>query len=224
MEVSKEYLTSIIDSTLLKPNAVKKDVELLCEQAVLHSFGAVCIRPCDVSYASQILKGTSVKVCTVVGFPWGIQSLETKVREACEAVRKGAVEIDMVINRSYLKEKNDMALKEEILSVVRSVYLDACIKTILETCELTDEEIVKACLIAEESGVNYVKTSTGLYKGATVKAVKLMHKTVPNLGVKAAGGIKDWKKAYKMIDAGANRIGTSSGVKILSEYMMSSAK
>lgn len=227
MGISKDYLVSIIDHTLLKPNATKKDVELLCEEAVLYHFGAVCIRPCDVDYASRILKETDVKTCTVVGFPWGIQTIENKVDEACQAIRHGASEIDMVINRSYLKEKDYKKLLKEISDVVRlskslahNTYFknEFIVKTILETCELTDDEIVQACLIAEKAGADFVKTSTGLYKGATVKAVKLMHETVPNLGVKASGGIKSWDKAYKMIKAGATRIGTSSGVKILLEY------
>lgn len=233
MEISKDYLTRIIDHTLLKPNATKKDVELLCEEAVLYHFGAVCIRPCDVSYASQLLGGVQllggagVKVCTVIGFPWGIQTIENKVDEACQAIRHGASEIDMVINRSYLKEKDYKKLLKEVSDVVgfskplaRNMYhKDLIVKTILETCELTDDEIVQACLVAEEAGADFVKTSTGLYKGATVKAVRLMHKTVPNLGVKASGGIRSWDKAYKMIKAGATRIGTSSGVKIISEYV-----
>lgn len=230
MKISKDYLTSIIDHTLLKPNAIPKDVEHLCAEAVLHSFGAVCVRPFDVKYVAELLKDTGVNVCTVIGFPWGIQTTATKIKETYEALCNGATEIDMVINRAYLKEKNYSNLEKEIYSVVRAGGLaysrGITTKVILETCELTDDEIVKACLIAEDAGAHYVKTSTGLYKGATLKAVKLMHKTVPNLGVKASGGIKDWKKAYKMIKAGTNldlsvpfRLGTSSGIKIVSGYV-----
>lgn len=230
MEITKEYLASIIDSTLLKPNATKKDVEFLCEEAVLYNFGAVCIRPCNVEYVSKLLEDSKVEVCTVVGFPWGIQSTESKADEACRLVYDGASEIDMVINRSYLKDKDYESLKNDISRVVMysksAMYTsqmfkkhDVKVKAILETCELTDDEIVQACLTAEKAGVDYVKTSTGLYAGATVEAVSLMHKTVPNLGVKAAGGIKTWEDAKKLIEAGATRLGTSSGVKILSEFL-----
>lgn len=230
MEITKEYLVSMIDNTLLKPNVMVKDLELLCEEAVMYSFGAVCVRPCDVKYASKLLEESKVKVCTVVGFPWGIQSTESKADEACRLVYDGASEIDMVINRGYLKEKNYDLLKNDIHSVVlyskSAMYTsqmyqkhDVKVKAILETCELTDDEIIQACLIAKDAGVDYVKTSTGLYKGATVKAVRLMHKTVPEIGVKASGSIKSWEKAEKMIKAGATRIGTSSSVKILSEFL-----
>lgn len=219
MEITKDYLASIIDHTLLKPNAMTKDVDHLLEEAVMHHFGTVCIRPCDLRYVHHNLEGTGVKTCTVLGFPWGIQSIENKVKEAYAAVRDGADELDIVINRGYLKGGRHDLSKKELNDIVIRVNENIVIKAILETCELTEEEIKTACKIAEESGVDYVKTSTGLYKGATVKAVKLMHKTVPNLGVKASGGIKDWETAYKMIKAGATRIGTSSSVKILLEYM-----
>lgn len=219
MEITKDYLASIIDHTLLKPNATTKDVDHLLEEAVMYHFGTVCIRPCDLRYVHHNLEGTGVKTCTVLGFPWGIQSIENKVKEAYAAVRDGADELDIVINRGYLKGGRHDLSKKELNDIVIRVNENIIIKAILETCELTEEEIKTACKIAEESGVDYVKTSTGLYEGATVKAVKLMHKTVPNLGVKASGGIKDWETAYKMIKAGATRIGTSSSVKILSEYM-----
>jgi len=228
MEITKEYLVSIIDSTLLKPNATKKDIEFLCEEAVLYNFGAVCIRPCDVEYAAKLLKDSKVNVCTVIGFPWGIQTIETKVNETHEVIYHGAREVDMVLNRSYLKDKNvKMLLKEMkyvVLNAQNSYADDVITKVILETCELTDEEIVKACLTAEKAGFKYVKTSTGIYKGATVEAVSLMHKTVPKLGVKAAGGIKTWEDAKKLIEAGATRLGTSSGVNILSGFLTQNQK
>jgi len=228
MEISKDYLVSIIDHTLLKPNATKKDLDLLLSEAALHKFGAVCIRPCDVSYASHEMKDTGVKICTVVGFPWGIQSIESKVYEAQHAILEGADEIDMVINRYYAKgEKLEDygLLRKEIGDVVRGcrnpIYAkrNILVKVILETCELTEYEIVMACLAAKDGCADYVKTSTGLYKGALVKDVKLMKKIVPKLGVKASGGIKDWKKAEKLIKAGATRLGTSSGIEILKGYM-----
>ena len=227
MKISKDYLASIIDHTLLNPDATTNDIERLCEEAVLHGFGTVCIRPNDVSRVSQLLHNTGVKVCTVIGFPWGIQTRKAKIEEAYEAIHNGAAEIDVVLNRSYIKDKYHVILKRELSEIIANAKLsipsqdDVLVKIILETCKLTDDEIVKACLISEEAGADYVKTSTGLYGGATLKDVKLMHKTVPNLGVKASGGIKDWNKAYKMIKAGATRIGTSSGVKILEGYLKS---
>lgn len=227
MKISKKELVAMIDHTLLKPNATTKDVDHLCEEAIMYHFGAVCIRPCDVEYASKLLKGSNVKVCTVIGFPWGIQTIETKVNEIHEVIHLGATEVDPVINRSYLKDNDDKMLLKEIrylvLNAQNSYADDVIVKTILEVCELTDDEIVRACLTAEKAGlrpnVDYVKTSTGLYEGATVEAVSLMHKTVPNLGVKAAGGIRTWEGAKKLIEAGATRLGTSSGVKILSEFL-----
>lgn len=213
-----------IDSTLLKPNATTKDIEHLCNEAVLYQFGAVCIRPWDVRYVSKLLKDTGVKVCTVVGFPWGIQTIENKITETNEAIFNGAREIDMVINRGYLKEQNYDMLKREIHDIVVNAKSlmhtnrDVVVKAILEACELTDDEIIKACEIARDAGADYVKTSTGAYKGATAKAVKLMYKTVPNMGIKAAGGIKTFEDALRMLKAGATRIGTSSGVKILKGY------
>lgn len=227
MKISKDYLVSIIDHTLLKPDATFEDVELLCEEAVMYHFGAVCIRPCDVRYVARTLQGSGVKVCTVVGFPWGIQSIDAKVHEAQQYIYDGADEIDMVMNRGYIKE--DLVggynkLVKEIGNVVTncktSIYSanEVIVKVILETCMLVKDEIVQACLAAKAGGADFVKTSTGLYEGATVKAVKLMHKTVPELGVKAAGGIRDWDTAHKMIKAGATRLGTSSGVNIVAGY------
>lgn len=215
----------MIDSTLLKPNATTKDVDHLCEEAIMYHFGAVCVRPCDVRYVAKNLKGSDVKVCTVIGFPWGIQSIESKVDEAMEVICYGATEVDMVMNRFYLKDKNYDMLRKEIRDVVdnskSSIYAtkDILVKVILETCELTDEEIIKACEIARDAGADYVKTSTGAYKGATVEAVKLMKKAVPELGIKASGGIRDWDTAYDMIKAGATRIGTSSGIMILDGFL-----
>ena len=221
MKITKEYLVSIIDSTLLKPNATQKDVEHLCEEAVMYNFGAVCVRPCDVRYVSNLLSATDVNVCTVIGFPWGIQTIANKIHEASEAFSNGVTEFDIVLNRSYIKDENYSLLYDELSTIkklVSSGSKDMIVKAILETCDLTDKEIVDSCITADKAGIDFVKTSTGLYKGALVKTVKLMHKTVPNLGVKASGGIKDWSKTYKLIKAGANRIGTSSGVDILKGY------
>lgn len=225
MKISKKELVAMIDSTLLKPEATLADVELLCEEAVMYHFGAVCVRPCDVRYVAKLLEGTNVKVCTVIGFPWGIQSIETKVAESYKSIDDGSTELDMVINRGYIKEKDYQMSRKEIESFVNASKQDrddTVVKVILETCKLTDEEIVKACLIAKDAGLSkedYIKTSTGLYEGATVKAVELIKETVPELGIKASGGIRDWDTAYKMIEAGATRLGTSSGVMILDGFL-----
>lgn len=226
MKISKKQLLAMIESTLLKPNATIDEIGLLCEEAMMYHFGAACVRPFDVKYVTNVLKGSDVDVCTVIGFPWGIQTIDSKVFEAQQAIYDGATQIDMVINRSYLQEKDYGLLEGEIKDVVdnskSSIYAkeDIIVKTILETSELTDEEIIKACEIARSAGADFVKTSTGAYKGATVKAVRLMHKTVPELGVKASGGIRGWDQAYKLIKAGATRLGTSSGLPILDEYIM----
>lgn len=222
MKISEEDLKKMIDQTLLKPEATSKDIEKLCNDAALYGFGAVCVRPGDVKQAYGILKETDVEVCTVIGFPWGIQTRNAKITEAEEALSNGATELDMVINRKYLKEKDYEKLKKEISHIVVTADMKDehknLVKVILETCKLTDDEIVQACLIAEEARADYVKTSTGLYEGATIKHVKLMKKTVPSMGVKASGGIKTWEDAYKMIKAGATRLGTSSGIPILEGY------
>lgn len=224
---SKYDLCAMIDHTLLKPNAPIEDVEKLCDEAIMYQFGAVCVRPCDVRYVAKKLQGSGVNVCTVVGFPWGIQSKDAKSYEAQQAIYDGANEIDMVINRLFAKGKHAddysklvTEISDVVLNCKNSIYAasDVIVKTILETCELTGNEIIQACLAAREAGADFVKTSTGLYKGATIKAVRLMYESVPELGVKASGGIRDLEKAYKMVEAGATRLGTSSGVKIVSEY------
>ncbi|MBU4502640.1 MAG: deoxyribose-phosphate aldolase [Nanoarchaeota archaeon] len=223
MRITEDYLKSIIDSTLLKPSAIPKDVELLCDEAVMIGFGAVCIRPDDVNYSSMLLHGTDVAVCTVVGFPWGIQKIKSKINEAYDAVCDGATEIDMVLNRAYLKSQDYSMLETEIKSVTNNAKNcvhakdDVIVKVILETDKLTDDEIIEACKISEQAGADFVKTSTGAYGGATEHHVKLMKQSC-NLEVKASGGIRDWDDAYKMIMAGATRLGTSGGANILKTY------
>lgn len=210
-----EY-NKFIDHTNLKQDATKEDIKKLCDEAISYDFMSVCVNPDFVKFASDLLLDSEVKVCTVIGFPLGASTTRTKVFETKDALKNGADEIDMVINVSALKDKNYDFVKNEIASI-KKVCKKHILKVILETCLLTDEEIVAACKLAKEAKADFVKTSTGFSKGgATVEAVKLMRETVKDsMGVKASGGIKTHEDLIKMIDAGANRIGTSSGTKIL---------
>lgn len=206
----------LVDHTILKANATDEEVEKLCQEALKYNFASVCVNPGYVSFCYKILKGSDVKVCTVIGFPLGATSTMAKVAETKEAVFEGAGEVDLVINISRLKAHDDKYVEEEIARVKHSAG-KALLKVIIETCLLTDEEKVRACLLAKKAGADYVKTSTGFSTGgATVEDIKLMRKTVGNeMGVKASGGIRTKEDFLKMIEAGASRIGTSSGVKII---------
>ena len=208
---------SYIDHTLLKPEATKEEIEQLVNEAKEYKFASVCVNPYWVSFCAEKLKETSVKVCTVIGFPLGATSTETKVFETKQAVQNGAEEVDMVINIGELKAKNDSAVKKDIEAVVNAAKGSAITKVIIETSLLSDEEKVRACQLAKEAGAHFVKTSTGFSNaGSIVEDVRLMRETVgPEMGVKASGGIRDYEKMKAMIDAGANRIGASSGVKIM---------
>lgn len=208
--------SKFIDHTNLKQDASINDIKTLCEEAIKFDFMSVCINPCFVKYAHDVLLDSEVKVCTVIGFPLGANTTKTKVYETKQALKDGADEIDMVINVSALKDKKYDYVKNEI-SKIKKVCKNKILKVILETCLLTDEEIVKACELSLEAKADFVKTSTGFSKGgATVEAVALMRKTVSDkCGVKASGGVKTFEDMQKMIDAGASRIGTSSGVKLL---------
>ncbi len=205
-----------IDHTLLKPDATEEQIHRLCNEAKDFHFAAVCVNPTWVKLCAELLKETNVKICTVVGFPLGANTSETKAEEARQAVANGASEIDMVINIGAMKSGKFRLVREDILEV-RWAAPNAMLKVIIETCLLTDDEKWLACRLAEETGADFVKTSTGFsVKGATVADVILMRQTVsPKVGVKASGGIKTYEDAMKMIDAGANRIGTSSGVAIV---------
>lgn len=208
--------SKFIDHTNLKQDASVNDIKTLCEEAIKFDFMSVCINPCFVKYAHDVLLDSEVKVCTVIGFPLGANTTKTKIYETKQALKDGADEIDMVINVSALKDKKYDYVKNEI-SKIKKVCKNKILKVILETCLLTDEEIVKACELSLEAKADFVKTSTGFSKGgATVEAVALMRKSVGDkCGVKASGGIKTFEDMQKMIDAGASRIGTSSGVKLL---------
>ena len=214
--LTQSALAALIDHTLLKPDATRVEVEKLCMEADKYKFATVCVQPYRVAVAAELLKGSTVKVCTVIGFPSGAHRAEIKALEAVRAVADGALELDMVINIGAVKDKNWSLVTTEVESIVKAAR-ERLVKVILETALLTPQEIVKVCEISREAGAMYVKTSTGFSKhGATVEAVQLMRKTVgDDMGVKASGGIRDLETLMKMVDAGANRIGTSHGVAIL---------
>jgi deoxyribose-phosphate aldolase len=207
-----------IDHTLLKPEASEADIKRLCSEAKDNNFATVFVNPYYIKLATKLLKGSGVNIGCAVGFPTGVVTTRTKVLETELAIIDGANEIDMVMNIGALKSKKYNYVRNDIAEVVNAAKPFA-VKVILETCLLTDEEKVKAALIAKEAGAKFVKTSTGFSTGgATVSDIKLLRKTVgEEMGVKAAGGIRDYKTAKAMIDAGANRIGTSAGVKIIEE-------
>lgn len=208
-------IASYIDHTVLAANATEEKIKKLCEEAKDNKFASVCVNSCWASYCAEILKGSGVNVCCVVGFPLGAMSTEAKAFEASCAVRDGATEIDMVINVGYLKDRKDDLVKADIAAVKKACG-EKHLKVIIETCLLTEEEKVRACKLAVEAKADFVKTSTGFSTaGATPEDVALMRKTVgPNVGVKAAGGIRDYDTALKMINAGANRLGCSAGIAI----------
>ena len=209
-------LNKYIDHTLLKPDASQEQIETLIEEAKKYDFASVCVNPTWVNFAAQSLKGTDVKVCTVIGFPLGANTPELKAFETSDAIRNGANEIDMVINIGALKSQNFDLVEKDIRAVVEAAK-GTLVKVIIETCLLTDDEKVKACQIAQKAGADFVKTSTGFSTGgATVADVALMRKTVgPDMGVKASGGARSYEDALAFIKAGATRIGASSGVAIM---------
>ncbi len=210
-------LAMTIDHTMLKPDAREDEIRVLCEEARQHHFASVCVNPHWVSLCASLLGGSGVEVCTVIGFPLGATTPESKAFEAADAVRRGATEVDMVINVGALKSKDYATVHDDIHAVVQGVAGKACVKVILETALLDDDEKVAASALAKEAGAHYVKTSTGFGGGgATVADVALMRRVVGSeLGVKASGGIRDRETAEAMILAGANRLGASAGVKIL---------
>lgn len=206
----------LIDHTLLKPDATPEQIITLCNEAKEHDFMSVCVNPAYVPLAYSQLKDTDVKVCTVIGFPLGMNLTKTKIEEALLAVQQGATEVDMVINVGMLKAGHDDYVEAEIKEIKTAIG-DILLKVIIETCLLTDEEKVRACKASKSAGADYVKTSTGFSTGgATVHDVKLMRETVgPEMGVKASGGVSTHEDLLAMVEAGASRIGTSKGVKII---------
>ena len=205
-----------IDHTLLKQDATPEQIVKLCEEAKEYDFMSVCVNPAYVPLAASVLEGSDVKVCTVIGFPLGMNLTRTKCEEAATCIAQGASEIDMVINVGMLKAHEDDYVREEI-RLLKEIAGQYVLKVIIETCLLTDEEKVRACKLAKEAGADFVKTSTGFSTGgATVADVKLMRETVgPNMGVKASGGVRTHEDLLAMVEAGANRIGTSNGTKII---------
>lgn len=211
-------LNKYIDHTNLKNTATLKDIEKLCNEAIKYKFASVCVYPYYVPLASSLLENTNIDVCTVIGFPSGMSTKESKVYEAIDAVEKGATEIDMVINISALKNKDYDYVKDEI-EEIRDAIDGKVLKVIIETCLLTEEEIIKMTEICNETFVNFIKTSTGFSEyGARIQDVELIneHKNEV-LEIKASGGIKDYDTAEAMIQAGATRLGTSSGVKLMTD-------
>jgi deoxyribose-phosphate aldolase len=210
-------INKLIDHTALKPDITKQDIRTLCEEAIDYNFAAVCVNPCWVKYSGQLLNSSAVAVATVIGFPLGATTTQSKVFEAREAVSNGVAEIDMVMNIGMLKSGEDAAVQEDIRAVVDAVSGKALVKVIIETSLLNDDEKVRACKAAVAAGAHFVKTSTGFSGGgATVEDIKLMRETVgPDIGVKASGGIRDRAAAEAMIQAGATRIGASSGIAIV---------
>ncbi len=210
-------LNKYIDHTILATDATEVQIDKLLAEAKEHDFMSVCVSPIWVSKCAKALEGTDVKVCTVIGFPQGTHTTATKVFETKDAIANGATEVDMVIPVGLLKQGNVEAVRADVAGVVEAAKGKALTKVIIETCLLTDEEIVTVCKICKEVGADFVKTSTGFSKGgATEHAVALMRQTVgPDMGVKASGGVRTLEDAKAMIAAGANRIGTSNGVAIV---------
>lgn len=211
--MDKKTIASMIDHTLLKPEATPAQVEKLCAEAAEYHFASVCVNPVYIPLAARLLDGTGVKVCCVVGFPLGAIAPEQKAAEAASCAAMGAEELDMVIHVGAAKAGDWALVQRDIAGVVKAAA-GRTVKVIIETCLLTDEEKVKACGAAKAAGADFVKTSTGFSTGgATTHDIALMRKTVgPEMGVKASGGIRDYATAMAMIEAGANRIGASAGI------------
>lgn len=214
-----ENYAKYIDHTVLKIATTRETVKRFCDEAKEYHFASVCINPCHVQFASELLKGSGVKTCCVIGFPLGANTTNIKALEAKEAVENGAEEVDMVINVGALKDRRDVYVLNDIKAVVDAAHPKALVKVIIETCELTDDEKVRACQLSKEAGADFVKTSTGFGKGgATVEDVALMKKTVgDNMCVKASTGINNRKICDQMIKAGAVRMGTSKGIFIVKD-------
>lgn len=208
--------TKLFDHTILKADATRKDVKRVCDEAMAYSFCSVCVNSYYVPYVANLLHGSDVKICSVVGFPLGAMSTRAKALEAKIAVMDGADEIDMVINVGALKDRDYSVVLEDI-KAVKEACGENILKVIIETCLLTDDEKVKACELAKEAGADFVKTSTGFSSaGAKVEDVRLMRETVgPDMGVKASGGIHDKEFTKELVDAGANRLGTSATIEIV---------
>lgn len=212
-----ENIAQYIDHTILNADAVKTDIERICKEAIEYNFKTVCIQPYWVPYAKELLAGSEVGITTVIGFPLGANSTKIKVAETKQAIEDGATEVDMVINIGALKNEDYETVLNDIKAVVDAAAGKAGVKVIIETSLLTKPEKVRACELAKEAGADFVKTSTGFSTGgATLEDVRLMRATVgPEMGVKASGGVRSYQDAIAMIEAGATRIGASSGIAIV---------
>ncbi|CEN79778.1 deoxyribose-phosphate aldolase [Paraclostridium sordellii] len=209
-------IANMIDHTILKAVATKEDVKKLCNEAKEYNFFSVCINPANIEFAKKELEGSSVKVCTVIGFPLGANTSEVKAFETKDAIKKGADEVDMVINIGALKDKDYDYVLNDIKAVVDAANKEALVKVIIETCYLTDDEKKIACELSVKAGADFVKTSTGFGTGgSTPEDIKLMREVVgPNIGVKASGGVRNQEDAKAVIKAGCSRIGASASIAI----------
>lgn len=219
---NKRKIASVIDHTLLKPMATPRDIERLCSEALECGFFSVCVNPCYVSWAVKFLEGSGVKVCTVIGFPLGATTIRNKVFEASEAVSNGAMELDVVVNLGMFKSGAEDYIRRELKEIIQTAKAqnkDTVVKVIIETSLLEEQEKVILTRLALEEGADFIKTSTGFNgPGATVEDVRLIRQAVGDkAGVKASGGIRTYSDAVKMLEAGANRLGTSSGLSIYQE-------
>jgi deoxyribose-phosphate aldolase len=221
LQISREELAKMIDSTNVKATATKSEIEKLCKEAARYGFHCAVVNPVYVKFAAKLLEDSKVKVCSTIGFPFGVSLPEVKAFEAIKAAENGTEELDMVIDLSALKSGDYEFVKQDIAAVVdvKRLFKEAIVKVIIETAYLTDEEKIIACKLVKEARADFVKTSTGFFgKGATIEDVKLMRQAVgKEMGVKAAGGIRTYTDAVAMIQAGANRIGTSTAVQIIEE-------
>ena len=210
-------IAEYIDHTILKPDATAAQVKKICGEAIEYGFASVCVNPSRIKLVAEELKGSDVRACVVVGFPLGASTSEAKAYETHDVISKGAEEVDMVINIGAAKDGDWELVQSDIKAVVSAADKKALVKVIIETCLLTDEEKVKACRAAVAAGADFVKTSTGFSSGgATAEDIALMRRTVgPDIGVKASGGVRDYETAKAMIEAGATRIGASSGIAIV---------
>jgi deoxyribose-phosphate aldolase len=220
MPLTEFEVAKLIDHTLLKPDATQDEIRKLCEEALQCQFASVCVNPWNVAQSAELLRGSMVKVCTVVGFPLGATLPEVKVFEAQKSIERGAQEVDMVINIGALKSGRAGAVEADIHGVVAASHHSGAIcKVIIETCLLRRDEKIQASLAAKNAGADFVKTSTGFSTaGATPEDVRLIRETIgPNTGIKAAGGVRTLEDLQKMVEAGATRIGASAGVKIIQQ-------
>jgi len=216
--IALSTIAPFIEHTLLKPEATQAAISQLCEEALQYSFAAVCVNPYYISQVRNLLQGSTVRVCSVIGFPLGANRTSSKVNEVIGALADGATELDMVMNIAAAKDGDWRTVEDDIAAVVKAAASQAVVKVIIETALLSEQEKELACLVAQKAGATYVKTSTGFASGgATVADVALMRQTVPQMRIKASGGIRDLAAAISLLQAGANRLGLSASVALMQE-------